>query len=263
MLPLHHTFEFSAGFLMPLIHGASITYLEEIEADAISDALDSGNITGMVGVPALWQLFERKIWKAFSERGPLVERAFDSIVDVNRSLRDKLPWDLGVGKLAFYPVHKKLGGRLRLLISGGSALPPETMKAFRGLGFNLFEGYGMTEAAPVLTVTRPGDARLLGSVGRALPGIDVRIDQPDERGIGEVVAKGPNVMLGYYENAEATGQTIVDGWLHTGDLGRLDDDGNLYIVGRKKEMILGPSGENVYPDELEELYGDSACIKEL
>jgi len=263
VLPLHHTFEFSAGFLMPLVHGASITYLEEIEADAIADALDEGNITGMVGVPALWQLFERKIWKAFTDRGPLVERAFDSIVDVNRSIRDKLPWDLGVGKIAFYPVHKKLGGRLRLLISGGSALPPETMKAFRGLGFNLFEGYGMTEAAPVLTVTRPGEDLIPGSVGRALPGIDVRIDSPDDKGIGEVVAKGPNVMLGYYENAEATGQTIVDGWLHTGDLGRIDDDGNLYIVGRKKEMILGPSGENVYPDELEELYGDAPHVKEL
>jgi long-chain acyl-CoA synthetase len=263
VLPLHHTFEFSAGFLMPLVHGASITYMEEIEADTISDALDTGYITGMVGVPALWQLFERKIWKTFSERGPLIERAFDSMVDVGRSVRDKLPWDLGVGKLMFYPVHKKLGGRLRLLISGGSALPPDTMKAFRGLGFNLFEGYGMTEAAPVLTVTRPGDKLVPGSVGRALPGIDVRIDAPDATGVGEIVAKGPNVMMGYYENAAATGEAIRDGWLHTGDLGKLDADGNLTIVGRKKEMILGPSGENVYPDELEELYLDSAYIKEL
>jgi long-chain acyl-CoA synthetase len=263
VLPLHHTFEFSAGFLMPLVHGASITYLEEIEADALGDALDTGYVTGMVGVPALWQLFERKIWKTFNERGPLVEKAFDSIVDVNRSLRDKLPWDLGLGKALFFPVHKKLGGRLRLLISGGSALPPDTMKAFRGLGFNLFEGYGMTEAAPVITVTRPGDKVIPGSVGRALPGIDVRIDQPDGNGIGEVVAKGPNVMTGYFENADATAQTIQDGWLHTGDLGRIDADGNLFIVGRKKEMILGPSGENVYPDELEELYGDSPHVKEI
>src|SRR6185295_16499560 len=181
----------------------------------------------------------------------------------NRSLRDKLPWDIGAGKLLFYPVHRKLGGRMRLLITGGSALPPDTLKAFRGLGFNLYEGYGMTESSPVLTVTRPGDKVIPGSVGRALPGIDVRIDQPDAQGIGEVIAKGPNVMTGYFENAEATAQTLQDGWLHTGDLGRIDDDGNLFIVGRKKEMILGPSGENVYPDELEELYGDSPFIKEL
>jgi long-chain acyl-CoA synthetase len=121
----------------------------------------------------------------------------------------------------------------------------------------------MTESAPVLTVTRPGDKAIPGSVGRPLPGIDVRIDRPDATGVGEIIAKGANVMAGYFENAEATAQTLVDGWLHTGDLGRFDADGNLYIVGRKKEMILGPSGENVYPDELEELYGDSSFVKEI
>ena len=261
VLPLHHTFEFSAGFLMPLVHGASIDYLEEIEADALAAALEDEGVTGMVGVPALWQLLERKIYKNVSDAGVLVEKAFEGIVDLNRALREKL--DLPLGKALFYPVHAKLGGRMRLLISGGSALPPDVMKSFRGLGFNLYEGYGMTESSPVLTVTRPGDKLIPGSVGRALPGIDVRIDQPDATGVGEVIAKGPNVMTGYFENPEATAQTIVNGWLHTGDLGRFDADGNLYIVGRKKELILGPSGENVYPDELEELYKDNDHIKEL
>jgi long-chain acyl-CoA synthetase len=263
VLPLHHTFEFSAGFLMPLVHGASIDYLEEIEADPLARALEHEGVTLMVGVPALWQLLERKIYKNVSDAGVLVEKAFDSIIDLNRSLRDKLPWDIGTGKLLFYPVHRKLGGRMRLLISGGSALPPDTMKAFRGLGFNLYEGYGMTESAPVLTVTRPGDKMIPGSVGRALPGIDLKIENPDASGVGEVIARGPNVMAGYFENREATSETIVNGWLHTGDLGRIDEDGNLYIVGRKKEMILGPSGENVYPDELEEVYGDSDLVKEI
>ncbi len=263
VLPLHHTFEFSAGFLMPFLHGSCITYLEEVEAEALAEALEDEGITTMVGVPALWQLLERKIYKRFSDLGVLAERAFDSVVDLNRSLRDKLPWDLGSGKLLFFPVHRKLGGRMRLLISGGSALPADTMKAFRGLGFDLYEGYGMTEAAPVITVNRPGDKPIPGSVGRPLPGIDVRIDQPDASGVGEVIAKGPNVMAGYFENPDATSATLVDGWLRTGDLGRMDEDGNLYIVGRKKEMILGPSGENVYPDELEETYKDSPYIKEL
>ena len=263
VLPLHHTLEFSAGFLMPLMHGASVDYLEEVDADTLARALEDQGITGMVGVPALFQLLERKIYKNVSDAGVLIEKAFDSIVELNRSLRDKLPWDIGAGKLLFYPVHRKLGGRMRLLITGGSALPPDTLKAFRGLGFNLYEGYGMTESSPVLTVTRPGDKVVTGSVGRALPGIDVRIDQPDGSGVGEVVAKGPNVMSGYFENAEATAQTLQNGWLHTGDLGRIDGDGNLFIVGRKKEMILGPSGENVYPDELEELYRDSKYIKEI
>ncbi len=263
VLPLHHTFEFSTGFLMPLHHGSAITYLEEVEADALAEALEHEGITSMVGVPALWQLLERKITKRFSDVGVLAERAFESIVDVNRTLRDKLPWDLGTGKLLFFPVHQKLGGRMRLLISGGSALPAETMKSFRGLGFNLYEGYGMTEAAPVITVTRPGDNPIPGSVGRALPGVDVKIDQPDANGVGEVLAKGPSVMAGYFENEEASAAALQNGWLHTGDLGRFDADGNLFIVGRKKEMILGASGENIYPDELEETYKDSPYIKEI
>src|SRR5262249_41823135 len=200
-------------------------YLEEIEADALGRALEDEGVTGMVGVPALWQLLERKIYKNVSDAGVLVERAFDSIVDFNRSLREKLPWDVGAGKLLFFPVHRKLGGRMRLLISGGSALPAETMKTFQGLGFNLYEGYGMTESAPVLTVTRPGDKVIPGSVGRPLPGIDVRIDQPDANGVGEVIAKGPNVMAGALPKPDATAQTLKDGWLHTGDLGRIDDDG--------------------------------------
>ncbi len=263
VLPLHHTFEFTAGFLVPLIHGASIDYLEDVDAETLASALEDEGITGMIGVPALWQLLERKIYKNVNEAGVLVEQAFGAVVDLNRSLREKIPWDLGAGKLLFFPVHRRLGGRMRLLISGGSALPAETMKSFHGLGFNLYEGYGMTESAPVLTVTRPGDKVIPGSVGRALPGIDVRIDDPDEKGVGEVIAKGPNVMAGYLDNPEATAQTIRDGWLHTGDLGRIDADGNLFIVGRKKEMILGSSGENIYPDELEELYGDSEYVKEV
>jgi long-chain acyl-CoA synthetase len=263
VLPLHHTLEFSAGFLMPLLHGASIDYLEEVDADSLARALEDQGVTGMVGVPALWQLLERKIYKSVTDAGVLAERAFDSIVELNRALRDKLPWDVGAGKLLFFPVHRKLGGRMRLLISGGSALPSDTLKAFRGLGFDLYEGYGMTESAPVLTVMRPGERPVIGSVGRALPGVDVRIDQPDAQGVGEVVARGPNVMVGYYESPSATAETLRDGWLHTGDLGRIDEDGNVFIVGRKKEMILGASGENVYPDELEEAYRDSKYIKEL
>lgn len=263
VLPLHHTFEFSTGLLMPLTHGAQVTYLEEVNADTLARALKEGGITGLVGVPALWQLLHRKITKRVSERGPLVERAFEAVVDLNRRLRDRMPYGLHLGKFLFFPVHRELGGRLRLLISGGSALSPEVMKDFLGLGFKLYEGYGMTEASPVITTQRPGEKTVPGSVGRALPGIDVKIADPDDRGVGQVLAKGPNVMLGYYQNPDATAEVLREGWLHTGDLGRLDDDGQLVIVGRVKEMILGPSGENVYPDELEEIYRDSPFMKEV
>lgn len=263
VLPLHHTFEFAAGLLMPLVHGSSITYLDELTADSLSEGFKCGHITGMVGVPALWQLLHRKVRKRVSDRGPLIERAFDAILDVNRALGEKTPFDLDLGRLVFFPVHREFGGRIRLMISGGSALSPEVMKSFRGMGFQLFEGYGMTEASPVLAVQRPGEPVVEGSVGRALPGISVNVYEPNDVGVGELIAKGPNVMKGYYENEEATSEVIRDGWLHTGDLGRIDEDGNVYIVGRKKEMILGASGENVYPDELEELYLESDFVKEL
>ena len=261
VLPLHHTFEFSAGFLMPLVHGSSITYLEEIDPDAISDAFGQGNITSMVGVPALWQLFHRKIFKPVSERGPIAQRLVESIVELARKVSQKT--GVNLGRLLFFPVHRAFGGRMRLLISGGSALSDDVMKSFHGLGFRLYEGYGMTEASPVITVMRPNETPVIGSVGRALPGVDVKIHEPDASGVGEIIAKGPNVMAGYYQNQQATDAVLEQGWLHTGDLGRMDEDGNVFIVGRKKDMILGASGENVYPDELEEVYGDSPYIKEL
>ncbi len=263
VLPMHHTFEFAAGLLMPLTSGASITYLDELTSDSLSAGFKCGHITGMVGVPALWQLLHRKVRKRISERGTLVERAFDAILDVNRSLSEKTPFELDLGRLIFYPVHREFGGRIRLMISGGSALSPEVMKSFRGMGFQLFEGYGMTEASPVLAVQRPGEPVVEGSVGRSLPGISVQVFEPNELGVGELIAKGPNVMKGYYENEAATSEVIRDGWLHTGDLGRIDENDNVFIVGRKKEMILGSSGENVYPDELEEIYAECDYIKEL
>ena len=189
------------------------------------------------------------------------------LYDLTRSARERtrkaLGFELNLPRALFFPVHSRFGGKLRLLISGGSALPVETMKEYRGLGFNLYEGYGMTESSPVLTVTRPGTQLLLGSVGEALPGIDVKIHEPDASGVGEVIASGPNVMLGYYNDPELTAETIKNGYLHTGDLGRTDGKGHLYIVGRKKDVIIGLNGENVYPDELEERYRETPFIKEL
>jgi long-chain acyl-CoA synthetase len=165
--------------------------------------------------------------------------------------------------LFFLPVHEGFGGRIRYLISGGSALPPDVMKTFYGMGFSFFEGYGLTETAPVLTVTSPKTKPIPGSVGQPLPGLEVRIDAADATGVGEVIARGRNIMAGYWGDEDATAASIKDGWFHTGDLGRFDEDGNLYLVGRSKDIIVDSNGKNVYPDEIEDLYRDSPFIKEL
>jgi long-chain acyl-CoA synthetase len=263
VLPLHHTFEFTAGLLMPLMRGAEIHYLDEVSPENLSRALRDGQVTALVGVPALWQLLHRRIQHELSERGRLALSLFEWVVERNRALRERMPGDLHLGKLLFWPIHRRFGGRIRLMVSGGSALAAETLNAFQGLGFRIFEGYGLTEAAPVLTVNRPGSKIVAGAVGEALPGIEVRLHEPDAQGVGEVVAAGPNVMMGYYGDPDRTAEVLRDGWLHTGDLGRFDADRRLFIVGRKKDVILGPSGENVYPDEIEELYGSSPYVKEL
>src|SRR5712664_3736145 len=261
VLPLHHTFEFSTGFLTPLSRGAQITYLPELTGDALARAIKNGHVTGMVGVPALWELLHRRIKNRLHERGKWVGETADLLMKFNAWLRDQTP--LNFGQLLFYPIHEGMGGRIRYFISGGSALNDKVQRDFQGLGFTILEGYGLTEASPVLTVTRPENRVLAGTVGKSLPGVEVRIADPDTSGVGEVIARGPNVMLGYFGNEEATREALVDRWLYTGDLGRIDDEGNLYLVGRSKDIIVDTNGKNVYPDEVEEVYQDSPYIKEL
>src|SRR5438094_143534 len=261
VLPLHHTFEFSCGLLVPLMLGAEITYLDELTADRLSDALNTGRIHALIGVPALWQLLHRRLTQELASRPRAVEAAIQAAMALHGELRNRTPFN--VGKLLFWPIHNRFGGKLRLLVSGGSALPEEVQKAFDELGFDLTEGYGLTEAAPVLSVTMPENRLRTGTVGPPLPGVEIRIENPDADGVGEVLAKGPNVMAGYLDDPEATREVLAGGWLRTGDLGRLDEDGHLTLVGRKKDLILDASGKNVYPDELEEIYGASPRIKEL
>ena len=261
VLPMHHTFEFSAGFLTPFSNGTQITYLNELSAEELARSIENSHVTGMVGVPALWEMLHRRIKTRLRERGDWLADLADNVIEFNAWIRDNTPFNLG--PIVFFPIHQGMGGQMRYLISGGSALSEKVQKDLHGLGFTVLEGYGLTESSPVLTVARPGNKLLKGSVGKPLPGVEVKIDKPDENGVGEVLARGQNVMTGYYNNEEATEAVLQDRWLRTGDLGKLDEDGNLYIVGRSKDVIIDSNGKNIYPDEIEDLYGKSPYIKEM
>lgn len=262
VLPLHHTFEFTCGLLLPLSRGTRIIYVGELSGERVSKGLKDGRVTAMVGVPALWQMLERRVTSRVKEQGPAAAAAFDWALELNRMLGEKA--GLNLGRIFFGTVHQALGGNVRFLISGGAALPKDTADVFRGLGLPLIEGYGLTEAAPVLTVAKASPALRPGTVGKPIPNVEIKIANPDAAGVGEVLARGPNVMLGYAGNDEATSAAIdADGWLHTGDLGKFDKKGRLVIVGRKKDVIVTASGENVYPDDVENLLGGTPFVREL
>ncbi len=261
VLPLHHTFEFACGLLMPLSRGSSITYMEELSGEELTHALNTTRITALIGVPALWQLLHRRIEQQLDDAPPSTRAIFNALTGLNTTIRDST--GINLGRTLFGAVHSAFGGRLKFMISGGAALPEKTLEAFHGMGFDLYEGYGLTEAAPVLTVNSPDTGLTPGTVGRALPGIEIDIKDPDDQGVGEVIARGPNVMRGYLGREEETEKALQDQWLHTGDLGTIDGKGNLTIVGREKEVIVTASGKNCYPDELEDIYGKAPDVAEI
>jgi long-chain acyl-CoA synthetase len=260
VLPLHHTFEFTCGLLLPFSRGARVVYLDELSGERVATGMKVSRASAMVGVPALWQLLERRILSEVSSRGAAVKSMFDAGTSLNRMLGRKLGVDLG--RVLFGAVHAQFGGRIKYLISGGAALPKETAELFAGLGLHLAEGYGLTEAAPVLTVAPPSAKGRSGQVGRPIPGVEIRIANADEHGVGEVLARGPNVMAGYTDD-EATDAVLQNGWLKTGDLGKVDRRGRLSLVGRVKDVIVTTTGENIYPDDVEQRLGVPSHIAEL
>ncbi|HLJ42738.1 MAG TPA: AMP-binding protein, partial [Candidatus Binataceae bacterium] len=261
LLPLHHTFEFTCGMLLPLALGATVVYPLGVDAASLARTLADVRPTAVVGVPALWEAVHRRIVDGVEARGPFLHALFDRLRDLNR--RFDREWGLNAGAMLFRQAHAALGGRLRLAVSGGAALPQRVASFFNDLGIRLLEGYGLTEAAPVLSVARPDEPMAPGSVGKPLNGVEIKLASSGDGTVGEILARGPNVMAGYYHNKAATDEVLHDGWLRTGDLGRLDEDGRLYIVGRAKDVIVDSGGNNIYIDELEEVYGHSTYIKEL
>ncbi len=247
VLPLHHTYECTCGFLTALYQGASIYHAENLRR--IPENLAESRATVVLGVPLLFETMYRRIEKGIRENG---ERKFRFAKAV-ASLCER--FGFRIRRRLFKPVHDGLGGSLRLLITGGAAMNPEVSRGFRDLGINCIQGYGMTEASPLIAVNREANPKD-SSVGMPLPGVEARIVE------GEITVRGPNLMLGYYKNPHATEETLEDGWLHTGDLGHLDKDGFLYVSGRKKSVIVTLNGKNVYPEELEAHLNDCRFIAE-
>jgi long-chain acyl-CoA synthetase len=219
----------------------------------------SSGATIVLAVPLLWEAMYRKIRDGIKARrgGALKFRVGMAVADAI-----ELVSGTSVRKRLFAPVHQKLGGRNRLMISGGAGIDPEVVRGFLKLGFTFLQGYGLTEASPLVSVNRIG-ANRIGSVGPPMPEIDVRVEEPDEDGVGEILIKGPNIMLGYHNDPEETARVLdAEGWLRTGDFGYLDREGYLYITGRKKNVIVAKNGKNVYPEEIETKIGKSELILE-
>ena len=254
-LPLHHVFECTVGFLYPVSIGACLCFCEGVKH--MADNIKEFDITAMISVPAVFDIIYRKVMKAIEKKGKL------GTVQKGKKISNLLlKVKIDVRKQLFKEIHESLGPNLKLVVTGGAALDPETEKGFNDLGFDVEQGYGLTETAPVIAAETP-KCRRLGSIGKKFPSVEVKIDNPDSDGIGELMAKGPSVMLGYYENEEATKEALEpDGWFHTGDLARIDKDGFIYIAGRKKSVIVLNNGKNVFPEEIETLLNKVEGIKE-
>lgn len=254
-LPLHHTFESTVGFLYPISCGCSIYFCEGIRH--IGENIKEYNISAMISVPALFEGMFKQVKRTIQKQGK-----WEKVQKGIKISRFLLKFGIDIRQKIFKEIHEAIGPNLRLLVAGGAAMDPETEQAFNDLGFCLYQGYGLTETSPVVAA-EDDKFRKVGSIGKAFPSLDVKIDSPNEDGIGELMVKGPTVMLGYYENSEATKEVIEkDGYFHTGDLAKIDKEGYIFITGRKKFVIVLKNGKNIFPEELEALVNKIDGVKE-
>ncbi|MBN1397230.1 MAG: AMP-binding protein [Bacteroidetes bacterium] len=256
VLPIHHTYECTCGLLCPLYAGASVHYARSLKT--VVDDIQLVKATILLGVPLLFDKMFKRIYQAIKEN-----RVKSIIVPPLIKITDfasRFGWKSSK-KLIFSEVHEKFGGHIRIFIAGGAAPDPMVAKGLRELGFTFIQGYGLTETSPILTLNQLDNFKD-EAAGIPLPGVELRIDSKNEDGVGEVCAKGPNVMMGYYKNDSATREIFEDGWFKTGDLGFIDEDGFLHICGRKKNVIISRSGKNVFPEEIEDILKRSPFIQE-
>ena len=250
-LPLHHVFECTVGFLFSLYVGAETVFCDGIRY--IVDNLKEYKVSVMASVPAIYERIFKIIRREIAGSNNLEEILENEEKYKNSSMEEK--------KKVFKDIHDMLGGNIKLLISGAASLDKEIEEKYRNLGLNLVQGYGLTETSPVIGIGT-NKYHKVGSIGKTVPSVEAKVVDCNKEGIGELIVKGPNIMLGYYQNEEATKKAIVDGWFYTGDLARIDEEGYIFICGRKKNVIVLKNGKNIYPEEMENLINKIEGVEE-
>ena len=251
VLPLHHTYECTLGFLLPIYSGASIAYCDGLRH--IAENMNEYHPSVILCVPLLLENIHKNIVKSMNKSLP------DKYKKSNENPYNDLPFF--IKKVVKSKVKNSLGGRLRVFIVGAASVNPAIVDDFDALGLNTLQGYGLTECSP-LVAGNNDFYKKSDSAGLPIPNVKYKIDNPNDSGVGEILVKGPNVMLGYYNMPEETEKALKDGWFHTGDLGRIDENGFLYITGRCKSVIVTKNGKNIYPEEVEYYLNDSPLISE-
>ena len=251
ILPIHHVFECTVGFLFSLYKGAQTVFCDGLRH--IVENLVEYKVSVMACVPSIYERIFMMIRKKYEKEGKVQEILEKEEKFKNSSMEEK--------KEAFKEIHDMLGGRIKLLISGAAALEKGIEEKYRLLGLNLVQGYGLTETSPVVAVGSNKYYRT-GSIGKVVPSVSVKLVNKNDEGIGELLVKGPSVMLGYYGEEALTKEAIQDGWFYTGDLAKIDEDGYIYICGRKKSVIVLKNGKNIFPEEMENLVNKIEGVKE-
>jgi long-chain acyl-CoA synthetase len=259
ILPTNHAIDFMVGFIGPFICGACVVHLRTLRPEYVRNAFIRYRITYVSLVPMVLKNLEKGLRAKFDEASKTKRFLLDRMIGVNKALTKDRP-NLPLSRTLLRQVHRAFGGKLLAMITGGAFIEPSTLQFFYDLGIPVVNGYGLTEAGTALTLNDLKPFRA-DTVGKPLPGVELRILNPDHEGIGEVAARSKTVMSFYLDDPELTAQTIVDGWLLTGDLGRFDGDGHLQLFGRKKNMIVTEGGKNIYPEDIENNF-DGLAVKE-
>jgi len=256
VLPIHHTYECTCGFLCPLYSGASVSFAKSLKT--VVEDLVRVKATVLLAVPLLYDKMFKRIYKTIMDN-KVKSKIVPPLVKIS-NIFEMIGWK-SVKKKIFAEIHLRFGGSIRIFIAGGAAPDPKVAKGLREFGFTFVQGYGLTETSPISALNRLDNFKD-DAAGLPLPNTEVKIDDPDNDGVGEVLIKGKHVMLGYYKNEKLTKDSIVDGWFRTGDLGSFDKDGFLHIRGRKKNVIIANNGKNVFPEEIEDVLNRSPFVLE-